>query len=280
MLQEKLDAYQCTSQHEEENALKEICQELLLAGLSRSGFFEHAAFQGGTCLRVFHKLPRFSEDLDFMLQQSSTSFQIKPYLELALEEISSLGLAFELVDRSKTEKNIQTAFLKTDSYGKILVLKNPLHKKSAKKIVIKIEVDSHPPLGSGYEVRFLDFPFLCPVTLQDSASLFSGKIHALLCRGYMKGRDWYDFLWYVSKKIPYNEMFLSAALFQYGPWKDLSFEMTPDWVKKELRRKIGEIDWQEARADASRFLSVRDQASLTSWTADFFFYWVEKMFVR
>ena len=277
LIQEKFDSYRSTSKQEEENALKEICQELFLAGLSRSGFFQHCAFQGGTCLRIFHTLNRFSEDLDFISLKESNNFHIKKYLDSALNELFDFGLNFELIDRSSIEKNIQTAFIKTDSYGKILLLKNPIYPKATKKISIKVELDCHPPFGSTYETRYLDFPFAFPVTLQDPQSLFAGKMHAILCRPYTKGRDWYDFIWYVARKTPINLPFLSAALFQHGPWKGLAINIDFKWLVGELQKKVVIINWEVVKADVERFLPVSELPSLAVWSQAFFDSRIEKM---
>ena len=184
---------------------------------------------------------------------------------------------FELLARSTSEKNVQAAFIKTNSYGKILLLQNPIHPKSAKTLSIKIELDTSPPFGSAYETRYLDFPFAFPVTLQDSASLFAGKIHALLCRPYVKGRDWYDFIWYVARKTPVNLPFVSSSIFQHGPWKglDINFDLT--WLLKELHKKVASIDWEMAKSDVERFLPASKLPSLQVWSQAFFDSRIEKV---
>ena len=189
IIQERFDAYQCGSQQEEENALREISQEIALAALSRVDFFKKAAFQGGTCLRIFYGLERFSEDLDFILKSPNKDFSLEPYIRNMALEFRSYGYRLEVSDRSKPENTVKKCFLKDDSLGKVLNLTHLKGATNVRKIKIKLEVDTNPPAGSGFVNKFLDFPFPFAVTLQDMDSLFAGKSHALLCREYTKRRD-------------------------------------------------------------------------------------------
>lgn len=142
--------------------------------------------------------------------------------------------------------------------------------KSSRKIRIKVEVDTNPPRGSSFESKFLDFPSAFSVTIQDQPSLFAGKIHALLCREYTKGRDWYDFLWYISRKTPVNFDFLAAALKQTGPWQRQEVLVDKKWSMEQLKQKICSMDWNKARADVQPFINPRELGSLDLWGREFF----------
>lgn len=270
LLQERLDRYQPTSHQEEQQAILEITQEIALAGLSRAGFFKKAIFQGGTALRILYSLQRFSEDLDFMLVHPDRSFEWNRYFQGLSLEFAAFNYSVKLEDRSEADETVKKAFLKDNSVGKVLKLRHPLVTGRPKQIQIKFEIDINPPQGSRSEVKYLDFPYDFPVVAQDLPSLFAGKCHALLCRGYVKGRDWYDLLWYCARKTSINYAFLSHALEQQGPWQGKKIVADPEWFLREMEKKIRSIDWETARGDVRRFLKPRDINSLALWTADFF----------
>ena len=269
IIQERFDSYQCSSQQEEENALREISQGITLAALSRGDFFKKAAFQGGTCLRIFYGLERFSEDLDFILKSPSRRFSFEPYVRNMVSEFKSYGYRLEVSDRSKAESTVKKCFLKDDSLGKVLNLTHLKGVTNARKIKIKLEVDTNPPAGSGFVNKFLDFPFPFAVTLQDMPSLFAGKNHALLCREYVKGRDWYDFVWYGSRRVKMNWKFFSNGINQQGPWKGQNIKINQDWYIKEMVKKIEKIDWKAAKEEMVRFLRPSAMAGLDVWGKEF-----------
>jgi predicted nucleotidyltransferase component of viral defense system len=275
IIQERLLSYQCKTLREQENALKEIAQEIALMTLSRAGFFQVAAFQGGTCLRILYGLERFSEDLDFVLEQPDKNFDWLHYTHLMGEEFKAYGYTLEVKNRKKSEKAMQITFFKATSEGGILVLKDERSNKP--KLNIKLEIDTNPPEGSKYELRYLDFPLPYTVKAQDLSSLFAGKCHALLCREYIKGRDWYDFLWYVSQHTPINFNLLAHALAQAGPWKEQNRAVTPPWLLRELKIKMNDMDWDVAKEDVTRFLRSRELATLDLWSKDFFLSRLEKL---
>lgn len=270
IIQDRLAFYQCQTALEEEQALREMTQEIVLAGLGRTDFFQHAGFQGGTCLRIFHGLPRFSEDLDFALKAPDPKFTLSPYLETMRKELTAFGYALEIDDRSKLDAPVQMAFLKDDSIGNLLKLSYRPASGPLRKLRVKLEVDTRPPAGAAFEISYLDFPFPSAATVFDLPSLFAGKIHALLCREYIKGRDWYDFIWYTSRKTPANYVLLSSALNQTGPWKNQEIQTNRDWCIHELRQKIESIDWKSARQDVQRFIKPHELPSLGLWGTDFF----------
>ena len=275
IIQEKLLRYQSNTLLEQENALKEIAQEIALMALSRSEFFRVAAFQGGTCLRILYGLERFSEDLDFVLEKPDKNFSWVNYVNNMREEFSAYGYALEIEDRNKLEKAIRITFLKADSIGGLLILKDSRTNKP--KLKIKLEIDTNPPAGSGYELKYLDFPLPFSVKTQDLPSLFAGKCHALLCRDYTKGRDWYDFVWYVARQTPINFVLLTNAITQAGPWKKQNINVTPKWFLNELKDKISQVDWNTAKQDVARFLRPRELMSLELWSKDFFLSRVDKL---
>lgn len=275
VIQQKLLTYQCKTVLEQENALKEIAQEIALLALSRAGFFRVAAFQDGTCLRILYGLERFSEDLDFVLEEADRHFDWENYIKLMREEFQAYGFGLELTNKSKLDKIIKTTFLKADSAGGILVIKDTRSNKP--KLQIKLEIDTNPPVGSEYDIKYLDFPLPYSVRTQDLASLFASKSHALLCREYVKGRDWYDFIWYVAKRTPINFLLLKNALHQAGPWKNQALQVTLEWYIQILKEKINTIDWQEAKQDVARFLKARELSALELWSTEFFLSRVDKL---
>lgn len=274
-IQEKLLSYQCKTVLEQENALKEIAQEIALMALSRAGLFRVAAFMGGTCLRILYGLERFSEDLDFVLEEADPGFDWSQYIIDIREEFNSYGFDMEVKNRANVEKAVKTAFLKADSEGGLLIIKDLRTNKP--RLRIKLEIDTRPPAGSNYELKYLDFPFPYSVRTPDLPSLFSGKCHALLCRDHIKGRDWYDFIWYVARSTPINFILLNNAILQVGPWQDRDLLVTPEWLLQELTIKINDIDWDMAKQDVARFLRPRELATLEYWTKDFFLSRVEKL---
>ena len=270
MIQQRLQNYNCKTDIEEQHAIREITQEVALAALGRGDFFKHALFQGGTCLRIFYGLNRFSEDMDFILREPNTDFQLKDHIRHLKSELSAYGYHLEIIDRNKADATVKKAFLKDNSLGKVIDLRYARQSGPLAKIRIKLEVDTNPPAGSGYELKYLDFPFVSSVAVQDRPSLFAGKIHALLCRDYIKGRDWYDFLWYTGQGIDINYNFLSSAINQLGPWQEQGLTIDKAWVLSELEKKINSLDWKRVAEDVRRFVRTNEQASLDLWGKNLF----------
>ena len=272
-IQSRLSDYHCKSAREEDQALREILQDLILAALGRTGFFCKAAFHGGTHLRIFHGLKRFSEDLDFALKEGDADFAFSPYLDKVKAELASFGVMVEVVDKSKADSTVKKAFLKDDSIIRILNLKfmnNVGSRQTPRKLRIKLEVDSLPPAGATYESLSLSFPFPSSVTAFDLPSAFSGKTHALLCREYVKGRDWYDFIWYCGARVPLNHALLSAAIDQNGPWAGQHIRTSDTWARDELKKAISSLAWQKAREDVEPFIHETELASLQYFNAEYF----------
>lgn len=276
MIQDRLDGYACRSALEEEQALREITQEIAMAALGRTDFFRKAAFQGGTCLRLFHGVNRFSEDLDFALQAPGP-LDLTPYLAALARELSVYGYALRLRDRTKAGRAVGMAFVKDDSLGELLELNYRPTTGPLRTLRVKLEVDTNPPAGASFEMKYLDFPFPSAVCLFDLPSLFAGKLHALLCREYLKGRDWYDFIWYTARRTPVNHALLSSALDQQGPWGSRGVRTDRPWCQEQLRLRIQSVNWNQARNDVRRFLKPLDLPSLELWTREFFLAQLDKL---
>jgi len=269
LIQTRLDSYKATGPVEEAQATKEILQEVALYSLWRAGFFEVAAFQGGTSLRILHKLPRFSEDLDFILKEPDPDFDWNSYLDKLLSGLQEFGLQSEALDKSRMDQRVKKALLKDNSVSNQLDLAF-FRGNEDQKLKIKLEIDVNPPEGSGYDYSYLDFPLDFEICHQDPSSNFSLKIHALLCRQYLKGRDWYDFNWYVKQNIQPNFAHLQAALYQYGPWEGETLTIDEDWLIETLLEKVAVVNWAAAAEDVARFLNTAEQQSLKLWSAKFF----------
>lgn len=207
MIKEWIGEYAPKNTEDVLSALREIMQEVALAGLSRTNFFEKAAFYGETALRIFYGLDRFSEDLNFSLFEADPDFSLEPYFDAIVTEFESIGMKVSIREKEKKEKtNIDSAFLKSETEWKELILEDIVKQsgiKSNKSMKIKIEVDRQPPLGFTTEMKLLTRPFSFYVKCFDKPSLFAGKMHALLFRKWknrVKGRDWYDLEWYIKKR--------------------------------------------------------------------------------
>jgi hypothetical protein len=270
LIQEKLRSYGAKNRLEEENATKEIMQEIALYALWKADFFDVAVFQGGTSLRILHGLPRFSEYLAFMLLAPDRTFNWTPYLDALMETFAAFGIRPEAKSKGDMDKRIRAALIKDTSIAGQLDLAFS-DRQPDQNIRIKLEIDVEPPAFSTDVWTFLDFPADHEVRHQDLASNFALKIHALLCREYLKGRDWYDFSWYVAKGVFPNLAHLQAALIQFGPWSgQTDIKVDTDWLDRELGKLIDTIDWEMARTDVRRFLRPDDLKSLDLWSARFF----------
>ena len=226
-LQALLDRYEPRTPADYENALKEVVQELALLGLWRAKFYEHAAFYGGTALRIFHGLPRFSEDMDFSLLAPDEEFDLDPYLEAIRCELASFGFSFRVERRSKRGSTaIESAFIKGGTRVNLAHVGMPdyLQERLPRlpQVRIRLDVDTDPPPLARYDVLTLLTPIPFQVRLFDLPCLFAGKLHALLCRDWMmrvKGRDFYDFVWYLGRRIRCDVRHLQARMEQTGHWE-------------------------------------------------------------
>lgn len=280
MIKEWIAEYKPKNEDEILDALREIMQEITLAALSRTDFFEKAAFYGGTALRIFYGLDRFSEDIDFSLLKADEGFTLEPYFSAILTEFEALGIKVRINEKEKAKRSsIESAFLKTETIWKELVLEDILKQtgvKSNKPIKIKIEVDRNPPLGFQTEEKLLIRPFSFYVRCFKLPSLFAGKLHALLYRKWnnrVKGRDWYDLEWYIKKGIP-----LDAAhfLLRAKDTTDWNAEIiTNEQILELINHKIESVSFTNIKEDVIRF--IKDEKVLSIWSAKYFKDLVEKM---
>jgi predicted nucleotidyltransferase component of viral defense system len=269
-----LEKYNAEGLTDRKNAVKEIMQEIVLCGLSRAGFFRKAAFYGGTALRVFYGLDRFSEDLDFSLMEPDDSFELSDYFPILKKEIASYGLNVEISEKQKTKESaIRSAFLKGGTKEHMLLFyadSSTSGISSDEKIRIKFEVDTNPPAGASFEHKFRLLPSPYEVTLYDMPSLFAGKTHAVICRAWknrIKGRDLYDYIFYLSRGTELNTGHLKARLVESGVWQ-AEDEFGIEDAKALLCSRFDSIDYAQAKEDVLPF--IKDTASLDLWSADFF----------
>lgn len=268
---QKIKEYGPANDLEYELVLKELLQLHILSSLSNMRFFDIAEFHGGTFLRIVYGITRFSEDIDFVLKKPSPLFSWEKYLNKLLMESNQSGIHLEALDKSKTDSAVKKVFLKTASSGSLLVYDFKRKDASAgKKIKIKLEIDTNPPAGSKFETKYITFPILSALTVQTLDSAFASKSHALLCRNYTKGRDWYDFLWYIARKVKPNWELLSNALIQQGPWAGKKISITPEWYLGNMTKAIESVDWESAKSDVRRFLRPFEIESVELWSKELF----------
>ena len=270
-----LTKYDCKNAVDYRNALKEIAQEVALCGLSRGGFFNKAAFYGGTALRIFYGLDRFSEDMDFSLSKEDKVFDLSQYFSILEEELYSVGLEMSVESKAKRQETpVQSAFLKGNTLKhllKIIPAKNtPLQIPSNEILKIKFEVDTNPPKLANYETKYRLLPSPFAVKLYDKPSLFAGKLHALLCRSWknrVKGRDFYDFIWYVSNKTSVNLPHLQKRMEQTGHWNNDKI-LTIAKLKNLLKERFHSVNFEDAKRDIQPFIANRSILDL--WSTEFF----------
>jgi predicted nucleotidyltransferase component of viral defense system len=268
-----LGKYRLETRNDYDRAIKEIIQEIALVGLWRARFFEHAAFYGGSSLRILYGLDRFSEDLDFTLLKPDMNFSLEHYNESVVEELSSYGFTVEVDTKTKEwQTNIRSAFIKANTLGEMLKIGVPsyltkgLHPES--RLKIKVEVDTHPTPAYEYETRYLEQPVNIGIRSVIERDIFAGKMHALLFRewkGRVKGRDWYDWLWFVRRGVPLQLDRLEIHLKEHG---NLSKDrhLTSGMFQEMMKEKIHALDLQSAIQDVVAF--VHDRLVIENWTKE------------
>ncbi len=272
-IQNMLNRYKCETRPQFERALKEILQELALVGLWRSRFFEHAAFYGGTALRILYGLDRFSEDLDFTLIKPDANFSLDYYTSFIRSELEAYGFDVEVEGRQKVwQTAVQSAFIKTNTLGELLKIGIPNHLVRGfhpqTQLKIKFELDTDPAPAYHTETRFLNNPInvgIRSVVLED---VFAGKMHALLFRewkGRVKGRDWYDWLWLVRRGATLNLERLAIHLRASGFFKPEDL-LTRESFEQLMLEKIASLDLASALSDLRPFIS--DSAQIADWTKE------------
>lgn len=280
MIREWLDSYHPKNNAEAEQALREIMQETALLGLERSGFFEHAAFYGGTALRIFYKLPRFSENLDFSLLRPQEEFSLQQYLDGMLQQLQAMGMNVEVREKNKTQRtNVDSAFLKANTEWKELVLRDVIPQEKLGKrpdIKVKLEVDTHPPQGFATESKLLLKPGSFYVKCFTLPDLFAGKMHALLFRRWknrVKGRDWFDMEWYIRAGTALNLEHLAIRAQDSGDWK--AGKMTKQELMKLIHHRIDEVSVEKIKEDVRPF--IPDPSVMNIWSTQYFHDLVEQI---
>lgn len=256
-----LSAYELTTEQQKRNAIFEVNQQIILAGLYNGGFFNEAAFYGGTCLRIFHGLQRFSEDMDFSLLAPSDKFDFTKYFQPIIDQFAIIGREVEI--KKKDKKNfgkVESAFLKdnTDVYDIMF--------QTERAVKIKIEVDTQPPLKFNTEQKLILLPQSFMTRCFTLPDLFAGKMHALVYRAWknrVKGRDWYDFEWYVRKGVSLDFTHLHERALQFN-----EEDITKESFLEKLNERLATADINQVKADVLPF--IRNQKELEIWSNDYF----------
>ena len=247
--------------NDRKNALYEVMQQVVLSGLYRGGFFKEAAFYGGTCLRIFHGLRRYSEDMDFSLLAKNPDFTLEPYFPAIIEEARLLGRTVTITKKDKrTFGKVESAFLKdnTDVYN--------LTFQTEKALKIKIEVDVNPPLEFSTEQKLLLQPFSFTTRCFILPDLYAGKMHALTFRAWknrIKGRDWYDFEWYVRNRVALDFEHLKVRTKEFN-----DIDLTKELFLELLKERISKADIDVVKADVIPY--IIDKRELDIWSNDYF----------
>ena len=286
-----LEKYDLTNSNSSYDALREILQEIVLLGLYDAGFFKHAAFYGGTALRILHNLPRFSEDLDFSLLENNPEFNLKPYQEAIISTLKSFGFDVTIEIKEKNNSSaIASAFVKGNTIEHLLNINAPkditnkIHRDQAVKI--KLEVDTNPPLEfeTANVIRLTPRPF--SINAFSLPSLYAGKMHAILCRAWStrpKGRDWYDLVWYLANDVELDSLHLKARLSQSCKYLEenniqIPSELNKQTIKELLLQRIETLDVEKAKNDVQPF--IKDIREIELWSKEFFVAVIENMKVR
>jgi len=281
-VEQMLFKYDCSTTRETINALREIIQEIVLLGLWRSKFFEHAAFYGGTALRILYGLDRFSEDLDFSLLKINQNFDLGKYLPAIEREVTGFGFTVKVEHKpKKSTSSVQSAFLKANTLNTLLTITSDRQitdsVNSGQLLKVKIEIDTDPPPGFATESRYLLQPIPFAVRVYTLPDLFAGKMHAVLCRKWqnrVKGRDWYDLVWYISNHPRLHLSHLVKRMVQSGHLPEGAI-LSRDTFFSLLNDAINVLDIKQARDDAAVF--VKNNDALKMWSKDFFIQIAERI---
>jgi predicted nucleotidyltransferase component of viral defense system len=286
-----LEKYDLSNSNSSYDALREILQEIVLLGLYDAGFFKHAAFYGGTALRILHNLPRFSEDLDFSLLESNRDFNLKPYEEAIISTLKAFGFDVTIEIKEKNNSSaIASAFVKGNTIEHLININAPkditnkIHRDQAVKI--KLEVDTNPPLEFETEnvIRLTPRPF--SINAFTLPSLYAGKMHAILCRAWStrpKGRDWYDLVWYIANEVELDSIHLKSRLSQSCKYLEenniqIPSELSKETIKDLLLQRIESLDVEKAKNDVQPF--IKDIREIELWSKEFFVSVIENMKIK
>jgi hypothetical protein len=280
MIKDWIESYKPKNIQETEQALREIMQEITLAGLYRGNFYKHAAFYGGTALRIFHGLNRFSEDLDFSLLEKDAEFELELFFNAVVEEFNALGMHISLKHKTKLNiSNIDSAFLKSETLWSELIFESTIHQikfPSKPSIKIKIEVEIVPPLNFETENLLLSKPFSFYVNCFTLPNLLAGKMHALLFRKWknrVKGRDWYDMEWYIKNGVELNLKHFCQRATESGDWSEET--ISKNQLLELLHAKINTTKIENVKEDVIRF--IQNPNELDIWTRGYFNLLVENL---
>ncbi len=273
-IQALLQGYSLHSGEDYLRALREIVQKIALLGLWRSKFFEHAAFYGGTALRMIHGLDRFSEDMDFSLLQPGPAFEFDARLAAARQELEAFGLACEVRSRAPRESPIRAGVLRGQVRDLLVAIEAPAGVSAGmhpeQRLKVKLEIDCDPPPDFETEARILLLPVPHSVRVYRPCDLFAGKLHAVLTRRWksrVKGRDWYDLVWFLGRGIAVRLLHLQRRLENSGDRpRGKPLELAE--LQELLYARIAGLDITAAREDVEPFLD--DRAGLSLWSRDFF----------
>jgi hypothetical protein len=276
-LDELLARYHPTTIDESWQALREIAQEIILLGLWRGKFFEHAAFYGGTALRIFYGLPRYSEDLDFSLLAPNQDFRLSSYFAPVENEIRAFGFDVSVEERHRTRTSpVESASVKLNTRTSFLSMGVPssvVERMSREQVLkVKFEIDIDPPIGFGTETRFIYAPQAYSVRLFDLPSIFAGKLSAAIARAWksrVKGRDWFDLTWFVGKGAPASLAHLRERLVQTGHVRP-GDSFGADQARRLLQKRIESLDVESAKHDVKPFLATKESDQLDIWSKEFF----------
>ena len=281
-IEEIIKSYNPETINDNKAILREIVQSIVLVGLSRTDFFKKASFYGGTALRIFYDLNRYSEDLDFTLNNVDKNFSIAPFIESIKNVASSYGLELEIsIKQKQISTPVESAFAKINTYQTFINLKmnseliKLLHKDEV--IKVKFEIDCEPALGFTTENKWIDMPEFASIIVLDEASLFAGKLHAILCRNYkntVKGRDYYDFLFYVRRGISPNLQYLRNKLINTGKISEQE-EFNIEVLKKMLVERFEQVDFAQVKNDTERFIIKNED--LSTYSKDLFVQMAKKI---
>ncbi|MBR5983042.1 MAG: nucleotidyl transferase AbiEii/AbiGii toxin family protein [Bacteroidales bacterium] len=256
-----LSVYEINTDTDRRNATFEVMQQIILAGLHQGGFFDKAAFYGGTCLRIFYGLQRFSEDMDFSLVKKDEKFKIEDYFDSIIKVFESIGRKVVITKKDKkTFDRVESAFLKDDTQSYDVAF------QTEKSIKIKIEVDTNPPLKFDTEEKLLMKPYSFMTRCFSLPDLYAGKMHALVFRNWksrLKGRDWYDFEWYIRNDVPLDFAHLQERIREFS-----GEEMSRDKFMEKLKERLATADMKSVLEDVTRF--VRNPNELKIWSNDYF----------
>ncbi len=278
-----LSKFEVDSARGRKNAIRQIIQEAALAGLSRTDFFNKAAFYGGTSLRIFHNLGRYSEDLDFCLVNPDSSFNFENYFSSIEKELMSIGYKVTVKMKVKSiDKNVKTAFIVGDAKELLKLTFGDIARSDASRdelIRVKMDVNTTPKLGVNYELKEGALPSYYTATVYDLSSLFAGKICACLTRGWRhrtKGRDFYDYIFFIDNKIKFNLFALKSMLVKAEVIKEY-YDLTLEEVKEMLKNRFEIANYELAKTDVYNFTSTTESKVIKSWNKDYFINATERL---